>query len=279
MKHFLILIMVPTLLVLGCGETLSTQLNAENNEERVEQLSGQNQEFKEKLNEQENKIAELKNENNELREAEEISAQNQELEDEFSRQVVNEIIKKLKNENNEERTEALDALLNAENNKERVDDLSDLNQKLSDELYRLENEYNNLRNEKNALTNELKTQITLLKGEITNLSIQHQMELDSQETNLKANFNHESGNVEVGHKEEVGELKNVIGYLETQFYNTKYNFADFKRWSDLNFCRERLRDDSGNPINETTEEIRERCAYLDKDVFFKENPVTIDKWW
>ena len=279
MKHFLILIMVPTLLVLGCGETLSTQLNAENNEERVEQLSGQNQEFKEKLNEQENKIAELKNENNELREAEEISAQNQELEDEFSRQVVNEIIKKLKNENNEERTEALDALLNAENNKERVDDLSDLNQKLSDELYRLENEYNNLRNEKNALANELKTQITLLKGEITNLSIQHQMELDSQETNLKANFNHESGNVEVGHKEEVGELKNVIGYLETQFYNTKYNFADFKRWSDLNFCRERLRDDSGNPINETTEEIRERCAYLDKDVFFKENPVTIDKWW
>ena len=279
MKHFLILIMVPTLLVLGCGETLSTQLNAENNEERVEQLSGQNQEFKEKLNEQENKIAELKNENNEFREAEEISAQNQELEDEFSRQVVNEIIKKLKNENNEERTEALDALLNAENNKERVDDLSDLNQKLSDELYRLENEYNNLRNEKNALTNELKTQITLLKGEITNLSIQHQMELDSQETNLKANFNHESGNVEVGHKEEVGELKNVIGYLETQFYNTKYNFADFKRWSDLNFCRERLRDDSGNPINETTEEIRERCAYLDKDVFFKENPVTIDKWW
>jgi chromosome segregation ATPase len=279
MKHFLILIMVPTLLVLGCGETLSTQLNAENNEERVEQLSGQNQEFKEKLNEQENKIAELKNENNEFREAEEISAQNQELEDEFSRQVVNEIIKKLKNENNEERTEALDALLNAENNKERVDDLSDLNQKLSDELYRLENEYNNLRNEKNALTNELKTQITLLKGEITNLNIQHQMELDSQETNLKANFNHESGNVEVGHKEEVGELKNVIGYLETQFYNTKYNFADFKRWSDLNFCRERLRDDSGNPINETTEEIRERCAYLDKDVFFKENPVTIDKWW
>jgi len=279
MKHFLILIMVPTLLVLGCGETLSTQLNAENNEERVEQLSGQNQEFKEKLNEQENKIAELKNENNEFREAEEISAQNQELEDEFSRQVVNEIIKKLKNENNEERTEALDALLNAENNKERVDDLSDLNQKLSDELYRLENEYNNLRNEKNALANELKTQITLLKGEITNLSIQHQMELDSQETNLKANFNHESGNVEVGHKEEVGELKNVIGYLETQFYNTKYNFADFKRWSDLNFCRERLRDDSGNPINETTEEIRERCAYLDKDVFFKENPVTIDKWW
>ena len=229
MKHFLILIMVPTLLVLGCGETLSTQLNAENNEERVEQLSGQNQEFKEKLNEQENIIAELKNENNELREAGELSSQDQELEDEFSMQVVNEIIKKLKNENNKERTEALDTLLNAENNKERVDDLSDLNQKLSDELYRLENEYNNLGNEKNALANELKNQITLLKGEITNLNIKHQTELDSQERNLKANFNHESGNVEAEHKDKVAELLSVIDYLELQYYNTKYNFADFKR--------------------------------------------------
>ena len=59
MKNLLIIIIFLTLLTLGCGDTVSTQFNAENNKQRVEQLSDQNQEFREELNEQENKISEL----------------------------------------------------------------------------------------------------------------------------------------------------------------------------------------------------------------------------
>ena len=59
MKNLLIIIILLTLLTLGCGDTVSTQFNAENNKQRVEQLSDQNQEFREELNEQENKISEL----------------------------------------------------------------------------------------------------------------------------------------------------------------------------------------------------------------------------
>ena len=59
MKKLFIVIILLTLLIVGCGDTVSTQFNAENNKQRVEQLSDQNQEFREELNEQENKISEL----------------------------------------------------------------------------------------------------------------------------------------------------------------------------------------------------------------------------
>ena len=59
MKNLFIAIILLTLLIVGCGDTVSTQFNAENNKQRVEQLSDQNQEFREELNEQENKISEL----------------------------------------------------------------------------------------------------------------------------------------------------------------------------------------------------------------------------
>ena len=59
MKNLFIVIILLTLLIVGCGDTVSTQFNAENNKQRVEQLSDQNQEFREELNEQENKISEL----------------------------------------------------------------------------------------------------------------------------------------------------------------------------------------------------------------------------
>ena len=59
MKSLLIVLIFLTLLIVGCGDTVSTQFNAENNKQQVEQLSGQNQEFREELNEQENKISEL----------------------------------------------------------------------------------------------------------------------------------------------------------------------------------------------------------------------------
>ena len=55
MKSLLIVLIFLTLLIVGCGDTVSTQFNAENNKQQVEQLSGQNQEFREELNEQENK--------------------------------------------------------------------------------------------------------------------------------------------------------------------------------------------------------------------------------
>jgi TolA-binding protein len=58
-KNLFIVIILLTLLIVGCGDTVSTQFNAENNKQRVEQLSDQNQEFREELNEQENKISEL----------------------------------------------------------------------------------------------------------------------------------------------------------------------------------------------------------------------------
>ena len=59
MKNLYIVLILLTLLIVGCGDTVSTQFNAENNKQRVEQLSDQNQEFREELNEQENKISEL----------------------------------------------------------------------------------------------------------------------------------------------------------------------------------------------------------------------------
>ena len=59
MKNLFIVLILLTLLIVGCGDTVFKQFNAENNKQQVEQLSGQNQEFREELNEQENKISEL----------------------------------------------------------------------------------------------------------------------------------------------------------------------------------------------------------------------------
>tara|TARA_B100000941_G_scaffold227677_1_gene169924 strand:- start:441 stop:761 length:321 start_codon:yes stop_codon:yes gene_type:complete len=59
MKNLLIIIIFLTLLTLGCGDTVSTQLNAENNKELVDELSIQNSELKRKITEQETIIKNL----------------------------------------------------------------------------------------------------------------------------------------------------------------------------------------------------------------------------
>jgi len=60
MKNLLIILIFLTLLIVGCGDTVSTQLNAESNKERADQLQYQNDELKRKIAEQETIIKNLK---------------------------------------------------------------------------------------------------------------------------------------------------------------------------------------------------------------------------
>ena len=60
MKSLLIVLIFLTLLIVGCGDTVSTQLNAESNKERADQLQDQNDELKRKITEQETIIKNLK---------------------------------------------------------------------------------------------------------------------------------------------------------------------------------------------------------------------------
>ena len=60
MKSLLIVLIFLTLLIVGCGDTVSTQLNAESNKERADQLQDQNDELNRKIAEQETIIKNLK---------------------------------------------------------------------------------------------------------------------------------------------------------------------------------------------------------------------------
>ena len=60
MKSLLIILIFLTLLIVGCGDTVSTQLNAESNKERADQLQDQNDELNRKIAEQETIIKNLK---------------------------------------------------------------------------------------------------------------------------------------------------------------------------------------------------------------------------
>ena len=59
MKNLYIVLILLTLLIVGCGDTVSTQLNAESNKERADQLQDQNDELKRKIAEQETIIKNL----------------------------------------------------------------------------------------------------------------------------------------------------------------------------------------------------------------------------
>ena len=60
MKNLYIGLILLTLLIVGCGDTVSTQLNAESNKERADQLQDQNDELNRKIAEQETIIKNLK---------------------------------------------------------------------------------------------------------------------------------------------------------------------------------------------------------------------------
>ena len=60
MKNLYIVLILLTLLIVGCGDTVSTQLNAESNKERADQLQDQNDELNRKIAEQETIIKNLK---------------------------------------------------------------------------------------------------------------------------------------------------------------------------------------------------------------------------
>ena len=60
MKSPLIVLILLTLFIVGCGDTVSTQLNAESNKERADQLQDQNDELNRKIAEQETIIKNLK---------------------------------------------------------------------------------------------------------------------------------------------------------------------------------------------------------------------------
>ena len=60
MKNLYIVLILLTLLIVGCGDAVSTQLNAESNKERADQLQDQNDELKRKITEQETIIKNLK---------------------------------------------------------------------------------------------------------------------------------------------------------------------------------------------------------------------------
>ena len=64
MKNLYILLILLTLLIVGCGDTVSTQLNAENYKNQADQLQDQNDELKRKIAEQETIIKNLKRESN-----------------------------------------------------------------------------------------------------------------------------------------------------------------------------------------------------------------------
>jgi len=63
-KNLYILLILLTLLIVGCGDTVSTQLNAENYKNQADQLQDQNDELKRKIAEQETIIKNLKRESN-----------------------------------------------------------------------------------------------------------------------------------------------------------------------------------------------------------------------
>ena len=60
MKNLYIVLILLTLLMVGCGDTVSTQLNAENYKNQADQLQDQNDELKRKIAEQETIIKNLK---------------------------------------------------------------------------------------------------------------------------------------------------------------------------------------------------------------------------
>ena len=60
MINLYIVLILLTLLIVGCGDTVSTQLNAESNKERADQLQDQNDELNRKIAEQETIIKNLK---------------------------------------------------------------------------------------------------------------------------------------------------------------------------------------------------------------------------
>ena len=60
MKNLNIVLILLTLLIVSCGDTVSTQLNAENYKNMVDQLEDQNDELKRKITEQETIIKNLK---------------------------------------------------------------------------------------------------------------------------------------------------------------------------------------------------------------------------
>ena len=62
MKNLYIVLILLTLLIVGCGDTVSTQLNAENYKNQVDQLQDQNDELNRKIVDQERIIKNLKRE-------------------------------------------------------------------------------------------------------------------------------------------------------------------------------------------------------------------------
>ena len=60
MKNLYIVLILLTLLIVGCGDTVSTQLNAENYKNQADQLQDQNDELNRKIAEQETIIKNLK---------------------------------------------------------------------------------------------------------------------------------------------------------------------------------------------------------------------------